>query len=246
MKKICILALLLCFCCGFSVNLFAAEAKKVFDGVTLKGWKPAHPNIESKWIVGRASLDKENDRTIAAQTLLKKDEKFVEGDLINFVEGNWTEKPRGGVDLCTEEVFGDCLVEIEFMMAKGSNSGVYLMGEYELQVADSWGKQGNMSQGDLGAVYSAAAPRENAALAPGEWQKYVIDFQAPKFDANGNKTQKAKFIKVTLNGKIVQDNVEVEGSTGGGITGKEAAKGPLMLQGNHGPVAFRNIKIVEK
>ena len=246
MKKLWILALLLSFCFGFSVNLFSAEAKKPFNGITLKGWKPVDPNIESKWIVGRASLDKENDRAIAAQTLLKQDKKFVEGDLINFVEANWTEEPRGGVDLRTEEVYGDCVVEIEFMVSKGSNSGVYLMGEYEVQVADSFGKQGNMSQGDLGAIYSAAAPKENAALAPGVWQKYIIDFQAPKFDANGNKTQKAKFLKVTLNGKVVHENVEVDGSTGGGVTGKEVAKGPLMLQGNHGPVAYRNIKITEK
>ena len=245
MKKSLVFALLLCFCCGFSANLFGAE-KQPFDGISLKGWKPVDPNAVSKWIVGRAALDKENDRAISAQTLLKKDKKFANGDLINFVESNWTEEPRGGVDLRTEEVYGDCSLEIEFMVSKGSNSGVYLMGEYELQVADSWGKQGEMSQGDLGAIYSAAAPKLNAALPPGEWQRYEIEFQAPKFDANGNKTQNAKFIKVVLNGKLIQDNVEVLQSTGGGVTGKEAAKGPFMLQGNHGPVAFRNIKITEK
>ncbi|MCL2305227.1 MAG: DUF1080 domain-containing protein [Planctomycetaceae bacterium] len=247
MKTLRILTLSLCLCCMLSTNLFAAvTAKQPFNGVTLQGWKPVNPNIVSKWIVGRASLDKENERTICAQTLLKIDEKFLEGDLINFVESNWQEKPRGGVDLCTEEVYGDCIVEIEFMVPKGSNSGVYLMGEYEVQVLDSWGKQGNLSQGDVGAIYSAAAPKENASLPPGEWQKFVIDFQAPRFDADGNKTQKAKFLKITLNGKVVQEDVEVEKSTGGGITGKEAAKGPLMLQGNHGPIAFRNIMIYEK
>jgi len=243
-KTFWILALLLCFCCMFSANLFGAEAKKPFDGITLKGWQPVHPQVVSQWVVGRASLDPDNERALIVRALLKADEKLIEGELINLVDPNMQQGPRG-VDFRTEEVYGDCVVEIEFMVSKGSNSGVYLMGEYEVQVLDSWGRT-QMTQGDVGAIYSAAAPKENASLPPGEWQKFVIDFQAPRFDANGNKTQKAKFIKITLNGKVIQENVEVEGSTGGGVTGKEAPKGPLMLQGDHGPVAYRNIKITEK
>ena len=69
------------------------------------------------------------------------------------------------------------------MVPKGSNSGIYLMGEYEVQVLDSFGKPDDKpGQGDLGAIYSAAAPKMNAAKKPGEWQKFVIEFQAPKFD----------------------------------------------------------------
>jgi len=245
MKKFLIFALLLGFCWAFSANLFAAEAKKVFDDASLKGWKAARPNIASRWTVGRASLDPDNNRLLIARPILKVDGVLTGGELINFVEHNWNEAPQSGVDLCTEAVFGDCIVEIEFMVPRGANSGVYLMGEYEVQVLDSWGRE-TMTQGDVGAIYSAAAPKVNASRPPGEWQKFVIDFQAPRFDANGNKTQKAKFIKITLNDIVIQENVEVEGSTGGGITGKEHPKGPLMLQGDHGPVAFRNIKITEK
>ena len=69
------------------------------------------------------------------------------------------------------------------MVPKGSNSGIYVMGEYEVQILDSYGKPADkLTQGDLGALYSAAAPKVNASKKPGEWQKFVIEFQAPKFD----------------------------------------------------------------
>jgi hypothetical protein len=150
----------------------------------------------------------------------------------------------GGVDIFTEQKFGDGTIEVEFMVPKGSNSGVYVMGEYEVQVFDSFGKQ-KLGMGDLGALYSAAAPKVNAAKKPGEWQKFVIDFQAPKFEGD-KKTANAKFLKVTLNGQVLHENVEMKGPTPGGLTGKEAATGPLMFQGDHGPVAYRNIKITPK
>jgi len=226
---------------------FAQTEVKPFNGKNLNGWKAADPNSRNFWVAshGTAGLAGDNARALVCLP-------FPEGDsanvLINLSGPNWgqDEKQRG-VDLYTEKTFGDCVVEIEFMMAQGSNSGVYLMGEYEVQVADGWGKTGRMGQGDVGAIYSAAAPKVNAALEPGKWQKFVIDFIAPRFDADGNKTANAKFVKITLNGQVVQENVEVPGgSTGGGITGKEHAKGPLMLQGNHGPVAYRNIVIKEK
>jgi hypothetical protein len=96
----------------------------------------------------------------------------------------------------------------------------------------------------MGAIYSAAAPKLNACGVPGTWQSYEIEFVAPKFDASGNKTANGIFKKIILNGVVVQENVEVKAPTGGGVTMKEAATGPLMLQGNHGPVAFRNIEII--
>ena len=99
-----------------------------------------------------------------------------------------------------------------------------------------------LTQGDLGALYSAAAPKKNASKKPGEWQKFVIEFQAPKFDG-GKKIANAKFVKVTLNGVVLHENVEMKQQTPGGLTGKEHPTGPLMFQGDHGPVAFRNIKI---
>ncbi|MCL2347993.1 MAG: DUF1080 domain-containing protein [Planctomycetaceae bacterium] len=243
MKKIAfVCCLLLVVACSASV--FAQTVTKPFNGKNLDGWKKVRPEENFLWRVGAATLASENSREFSFVPLEDPDKIAY---LVSLAGGDWGKNGlfRGG-DLCTEKTFGDCTVEVEFVMAKGSNSGVYLMGEYEVQVADGWGKTGPMSQGDIGAIYSAAAPEVNAAKAPGQWQKFIIEFQAPKFDANGNKTVNAKFLKITLNGKVVQENVEVKGSTGGGVTGHEVAKGPLMLQGNHGPVAFRNIVITEK
>jgi hypothetical protein len=95
----------------------------------------------------------------------------------------------------------------------------------------------------MGALYSAAPPKVNASKPPGEWQKFVIEFRAPKFDAAGKKIANAKFVKVVLNDQVLHENVEMKGVTPTGVTGKESATGPLMFQGDHGPVAYRNIKI---
>ena len=167
--------------------------------------------------------------------------------------------PRGKYgrefDLISNFEHGDADVEVEFMMAKGSNSGIYLQGRYEIQLFDSWGvKQPHVH--DLGAIYErwdesrpngqkgyeGYMPRMNASKAPGLWQKIKISFQAPRFDANGKKIAKAKVLKVELNGQLVQENVELSGITRGGMEG-EVAKGPLLIQGDHGSVAFRNLVV---
>ena len=151
---------------------------------------------------------------------------------------NLTGDHGSSLDLYSNAKFGDCRIGLEVMVPKGSNSGIYVMGEYEIQVLDSWGRV-RMGSGDMGAIYGASPPPVNACKRPGEWQKYVIDFLAPKFDASGRKTENAKFLKVELNGQVLHENLELPGPTGG-----EAATGQLMFQGNHGPVAYRNI-IVE-
>lgn len=159
-------------------------------------------------------------------------------------------------DLFTKAVYGDADLELDYMMAKGSNSGIYLQGRYEIQLLDSWGTV-NPKSGDNGGIYErwddskpdgqqgydGHAPRQNASRAPGLWQHMKISFQAPRFDANGQKISNAKVLYVWLNGVLIQDNVELAGPTRGAFDNKEAATGPLRLQGDHGPVAFRNIQI---
>ncbi len=105
------------------------------------------------------------------------------------------------------------------------------------------GKDANPGPGDMGAIYGAQPPQKPKYKAPGEWNTYAIHWQAPKFDAAGKKMVNAKFLKVVLNGAIIHENVEMKGPTPGGVDGKEKARGPLMFQGNHGPVAYRDIRI---
>lgn len=209
-----------------------ADEKTVtlFTGKDLSGWKVRGKAETSKWKIGTATLN--------AKEPAKFDFALKEtGDLVNAEAHSH--------DLYTEAKFGDCTVELEVMVPKGSNSGIYLMGEYEVQILDSYGKD-KVGPGDMGGIYANAAPRVNACKKPGEWQKFVIEFRAPQFDASGKKTANAKFIKVALNDQVIHENVEVKAPTPACMTGKEAPTGPLMLQGDHGPVAFRNIKITTK
>ena len=130
------------------------------------------------------------------------------------------------------------------MLAKDSNSGIYVMGEYEIQVFDSFAKKETTSS-DMGAIYGVVPPRVNASKPPGEWQRYVIEFRAPRFDENGKKTANGRFLKIVLNDRIIHENVELDGVCAGGITGQESPAGPIMFQGDHGPVAYRNIRITD-
>jgi hypothetical protein len=208
----------------------------LFNGKDLTGWKLKGKDAEkrSKWAVGLCAPEASNPTRFDFQSLAMIDVQTAY--LVNTA--------GGGVDLYTEAKFGDCTIELEFMVPKGSNSGIYVMGEYEVQILDSFGKT-KVGPGDLGGLYGASAPRVNAAKKPGDWQKFVIEFQAPRFE-DGKKTANAKFLKVTLNDQVIHENVEMKGPTPSGITGKEAATGPVMFQGDHGPVAFRNIKVWPK
>ena len=158
-------------------------------------------------------------------------------------------------NLTTKFEHGDLEATIEFMIPKGSNSGIYFQGRYELQILDSFGKADDaITVHDCGAIYErwdekrdpkgyeGTTPKTNASKAPGEWQSFHVIFRAPRFDGAGNKTENARFVKVEHNGKLIHENVEVTGPTRGGIA-NEVAKGPLNIQGDHGPVAFRKFEL---
>jgi hypothetical protein len=151
--------------------------------------------------------------------------------------------------LFSKHEHGDVEAHIEFMVPKGSNSGVYFQGRYEVQILDSWGVE-HPKYGDCGGIYQrwkdgrgfeGHPPRVNASRPPGQWQSFDCVFRAPRFDAKGKKTANAVFVKVVHNGKVIHEDVEVTGPTRAAAFGEEEATGPLMLQGDHGPVAYRNV-----
>lgn len=210
----------------------------LFVGKDLDNWnvnERSANNGKNKWTVGVPTMANPTAKSFE----VKKTDKPADAAIINDVTDHGQ-----SFDFYSKAKFGDCRIQLDVMVPKGSNSGIYIMGEYEVQVLDSYGKE-KMGNGDMGAVYGAAPPPINACKKPGEWQTYVIDFKAPTFDDAGNKTSNAKLIKVELNGKVLHENLELKGPTPGGLTGKEAATGPIMFQGNHGAVAYRRIRITQ-
>jgi hypothetical protein len=185
-------------------------------------------------------------------------------DQANFLKANKGDgiivnlptKKNNGQDLVSIEEFGDIDLELEVMVASQSNSGVYLMGQYEIQILDSWTKT-TAKPGDMGGVYErwdeskpegqkgyeGYAPRQNVSRAPGIWQQLQVSFQAPRFNAQGEKIENAKFLYIRLNGVLIHENLEMNGPTRGSLMPNDIPKGPLRIQGDHGAVAFRNIKI---
>lgn len=162
---------------------------------------------------------------------------------------------KGAGDLITKEAFGNCQLHIEFrepaeVKSSGQgrgNSGVYLMGKYEIQVLDSYNNP-TYSNGQAGAVYKQHVPLVNASRKPGEWQSYDIIFTAPLFKENGDLESPAR-VTVIHNGVLIQNNVTILGTTDWVMKPKykkHAAKLPLMLQ-DHGddgnPISYRNIWI---
>ena len=152
-------------------------------------------------------------------------------------------------DLQTKQKFQDIQLHDEFKEPKlapevkgqaRGNSGVYLQGRYEIQVLDSFGL--TPQPNDCGAIYNQKAPDVNACLEPEQWQTYDITFKSARFDADGKKTAKAR-VTVIQNGKKIQDDVEINGKTGGGAN-ETAEPGPVRLQFHGNKVGYRNIWIV--
>ena len=168
------------------------------------------------------------------------------------VENGYIEVAAGTGYIRTKEAFGDCQLHVEFSEPtppKGvdqgrGNSGVFLMGLYEVQVMDSYQNK-TYADGQAAALYGQYPPLVNAARPPGQWQTYDIIFHRPRFSPNGNLVSRARFT-VLHNGVLVQDNVELTGPTAHEVRPPYAAgpdKLPLQLQDHGNPVHFRNIWI---
>jgi hypothetical protein len=218
------------------------SAKESNTSITLTGgdfsqWRDS----TGQWqIAGDVFLKPENNKLLGI--------KAGTGVIVNGPDGRTTH-------LFSKDEFGDVKAHIEFMVSKDSNSGVYFMGRYEIQVFDSQQKKSQYPGIECGGIYErwdenrepkgyeGHSPRVNASREPGQWQTFDIIFRAPRFNRRGQKVANARFEKVVHNGTVVHADVEVSGPTRASAYNDEKPTGPLMLQGDHGPVAYRNIRI---
>jgi len=194
-----------------------SDAIILFDGKDLSGWKSLRGGGDAKWLV----------------------------------QDGYMQVTRTG-DIATKQEFGDCQLHIEFATpaeVKGEsqgrgNSGVFLMGRYEVQVLDSY-QNPTYFHGQAASIYKQHAPLVNASRKPGEWQTYDIIFSAPVFDEIGNVSKRAR-VTVFHNGVLVQNNVEIYGETWHDRSPAyipHGPVGPIKLQDHGNPMRFRNIWI---
>lgn len=204
-----------------------SDAIILFDGTDLSGWVGTKQNNQKK--------KKYNPR----------------GEALWKVENGYMEcTPTGSI--FTRKKFGDCQLHIEWQTEnpprgnsqERGNSGIFLMGRYEIQVLDCYENR-TYADGSAGAVYGQTPPLVNACKRPGEWQVYDIVFQAPRF--KGEKLASPAYVTVFLNGVLVQCHTEILGAT---VHRKPsykplAARESLSLQDHNNPTRFRNIWIRE-
>ncbi len=162
----------------------------------------------------------------------------------------WTVDDKGVAtpnkrDISSKQEFGDCYLHVEFCepMKGDGNSGVGMEGRYEIQILNSYGHKPEAHE--CGAFYSQTPPRVIASKPAGQWQTFDIFFRAPRFDAKGKLTEKAR-ATVYQNDILLHEDAEIQGPTGIQYEQYkgEVPKGPIVLQGDHGPVQFRNVWIV--
>jgi hypothetical protein len=242
------------------VRQFPAQEgwKPLFNGKDLSGWIPRNPGAKKLWVVcDQVRLDPADSSRLvpvgnggSAQSVLLCGE-----------DGR-------GSDIMTEQTFGDYELHIEFTVPKGSNSGVYNRGLFEIQVFDSFGKP-KLGWHDCGALYERAFPPDNLAKPPGVWQSFDITLKGKKLsllwngrsvyreqDVRYGETDRDAFERLNqenaskpeaLRVKLRDENGRYvgyfgEGGTRAGLDGPDRP-GPILLQGDHGPVAYRNIMI---
>jgi len=145
-----------------------------------------------------------------------------------IAESGLLRSPVSGSNLITDAKFNDFKLHIEFRYPEGSNSGVYLRGRYEIQVCDTRGPE--PARDSLGAIYGFIIPNRPAWKNPGEWQTLDV-------------TLVGRIVTVVLNGQTIISEQPIPGITGGALDSKEGEPGPIMLQGDHGPIDYRNIII---
>jgi hypothetical protein len=206
-------------------------------GDKLEGTTNAEDGSELKWTAVRApKLDRSGEPSWGEPISLVSGKLEDHWKLRSPEEAQTWELTSDGVlnntakgsDLVTKQEFNDFKLHIEFNYPENSNSGIYLRGRYEVQIEDGYGKEPHSRS--IGSIYGFLTPTKDAAKPAGEWQSYDI-------------TLVGRRVTIVLNGETVVDNQEIPGITGGALNSNEGDPGPIMLQGDHGPITFRNINI---
>jgi len=200
---------------GLKGNLIYTDGK-VYPWTASRSPKLAY-NENPKWGKEQKLF---NGKDLAGWTAMGENQWVVENGILK--------SPKSGANLVTNEKFTDFKLHVEFKYPKDSNSGIYLRGRYEVQVADNAGLA--PSSVLFGGIYGLLTPNEMVAKPAGEWQEYDI-------------TLIGRRVTIVANGKTIISNQNIPGMTGGALDNEEAAPGPLMIQGDHGPVELRNIRI---
>lgn len=184
------------------------------------------------WTGVRAPSLARNIAPVWGEPIKLFNDKTLDGWHMSGKKNQWTvlkgvlTNPESGSNIISDRKFNDFKLHIEFRYPKGSNSGVYLRGRYELQVEDSKGKEASSIY--FGGVYGFLAPSEMVAKEAGDWQTYDI-------------TLVGRMVTIVANGKKIISNQLIPGITGGALDSNEGEPGPIMLQGDHGSVEYRNI-----
>ncbi len=200
---------------GLKGNLVYTDGK-VYPWTASRSPKLAY-NENPKWDKERKLF---NGKDLSGWTPMGENQWVVEEGVLK--------SPKSGANLVTDEKFTDFKLHVEFKYPKDSNSGIYLRGRYEVQIADNIGLAPSSLY--FGGIYGLLTPNENVAKSADEWQEYDI-------------TLIGRRVTIVANGKTIISNQNIPGMTGGALDNNEAAPGPLMIQGDHGPVELRNIVI---
>ncbi len=169
-----------------------------------------------------------NGKNLDGWQIIGREDRPKVGENQWVIENGVMKSPKSGANIRTTQTFGDFKLHVEFRVPAGSNSGVYLRGRYEAQITDGFGIE--PAVGELGGIYGFLKPLEMTAKKPSEWQSFDI-------------TLVGRIVTLKLNGKTIIYKSEIPGITGGAIDSNESEPGPIMFQGDHGPIEFRNITI---
>ncbi|WP_336515272.1 DUF1080 domain-containing protein [Pollutibacter soli] len=236
--------LLVAFSC-----ILAAQAQRQGDPKLSEYYEPVPPVVTP----GKTSADAPSDAIVLFSGKDFSSWKADRGTDIKWTIADGAMTVTGGTGgITTKEGFGDCQLHIEWRtpaVVKGDgqgrgNSGIFLMGKYELQVLDNYNNKTYVN-GQAGSIYKQLVPLVNACRPPGEWQTYDVIFTAPRFYENGILKSPAR-VTVFQNGILVQNNRELWGGTeyiGSPEYKKHGDKEPISLQDHGNPVSYRNIWI---